>query len=526
MTKSRSIPRSAAPLAVWMLHCILSLLRWYLEKYAIWPSEIFRNRADNVAKQLVAWGQALHDAALPPTSTTNVLQAWARIDDRAGRRFSVHIDTRPIAGMAQADITLAREAATALLGLPWELLHDGSSFLFQGAQPTRVRRRLPNTQGRSVPVVAPPIRILLITARPEDEACDYIDHRASALPLVEAMEALGGLVQLHILSPATLPALRKELDRARQAGTPYHVVHFDGHGVYNRQVGLGGLCFEQPQDEARLERRGHSTVYTDALGPLLKGHRIPLVFLEACQSALAEAATDSVATALLQEGVASVVAMSHSVLVETARRFVAQFYRALTQGERIGSAMLVGQRHLKDDTLRSHIFGAGELRLEDWFVPVLFQEKNDPQLFQRLPTPQTRDDFLARRKALLGALPPEPATGFVGRSRELLALERLLRYQRYAVIRGQGGEGKTALAAEFARWWVRSQQIERAVFVSVESHFSLKFGVHFMLLLIRVDCHVNVKHPVEAASCRLNCGWKPQLQRRVSSSGVASVHES
>ena len=38
------------------------------------------------------------------------------------------------------------------------------------------------------------------------------------------------------------------------------------------------------------------------------------------------------------------------------------------------------------------------------------------------------------------------------------------------MIRGQGGEGKTALAAEFARWMVRSQQIRRAAFVSVETH--------------------------------------------------------
>ena len=38
------------------------------------------------------------------------------------------------------------------------------------------------------------------------------------------------------------------------------------------------------------------------------------------------------------------------------------------------------------------------------------------------------------------------------------------------MIRGQGGEGKTALAAEFARWMVRSHQVRRAAFVSVESH--------------------------------------------------------
>jgi tetratricopeptide (TPR) repeat protein len=50
----------------------------------------------------------------------------------------------------------------------------------------------------------------------------------------------------------------------------------------------------------------------------------------------------------------------------------------------------------------------------------------------------------------------------------LLALQRLLREERYAVVRGQGGEGKTALAAEFARWMVRSQQMRRAAFASVE----------------------------------------------------------
>ena len=32
---------------------------------------------------------------------------------------------------------------------------------------------------------------------------------------------------------------------------------------------------------------------------------------------------------------------------------------------------------------------------------------------------------------------------------------------------GQGGEGKTALVAELARWMVRSHQIRRAAFVSV-----------------------------------------------------------
>jgi len=176
----------------------------------------------------------------------------------------------------------------------------------------------------------------------------------------------------------------------------------------------------------------------------------------------------------LKIGVASVVAMSHSVLVETARRFVEAFYEALARGARVGDAMLEGQRKLKDDTFRGRIFGAGELRLEDWFVPVLFQEKDDPQLFRTTPARQTHEDLKAAHKARLGELPAELETGFIGRSRELLALERLLRHEPYAVVRGQGGEGKTALAAELARWMVRSHQIRRAAFVSIETHSNVK----------------------------------------------------
>ncbi len=319
-------------------------------------------------------------------------------------------------------------------------------------------------------VVAPPIRILLITARPDDDACGYIDHRSSALPLVEATEALPGLVKLHLLSPPTLPALRAELERARDQQRPYHVVHFDGHGVYDPSVGLGGLCFERPEDSSKLEQGRHVTVFSDELGPLLRDHRIPLVCLDACQSAQAGQASESVASALLKVGVASVVAMSHSLLVETSRRFVEAFYGALVQGKRVGDAMLAGQRQLKDDTCRGRIFGAGELRLEDWFVPVLYQEKDDPQLFKSTPAKQTLADFQDALATRLGELPPNPETGFIGRSRELLALQRLLHQERYAVLRGQGGEGKTALAAELARWLVRSQQITRAAFVSVETH--------------------------------------------------------
>ena len=445
-------------------------LRWYLEKYAIWPSDYFRDRARKVEENLALWGQLLYREALPPEHAANVLEAWARIDGEADRRLSVKVDASLETGVPAAKVEAANEAAILLLGLPWELLHDGNAFLFQGSRPVRVRRRLPSTRALDVPILATPVRILLVTARPEDEACSYFDHRASALPLVEAMEALGGLVRLRILDPPTFPALAEELDRARRAREPYHVIHFDGHGVYDRRSNLGSVVFEDARDISKVTERRHQSIPAGELGPLLSEHCIPLVFLEACQTALAEQASESVASELLKIGVGSVVAMSHSVLVETARRFVEAFYDALVQCARVGDAMLAGQRALKDDAFRGRVFGAGELRLQDWFVPVLFQEKDDPQLFRTTLPRQTRDDVDAALGMRLGELPQEPETGFVGRSRELLALQRLLRFEPYAVVRGQGGEGKTALAAEFARWMVRSQQFRRAAFVSVEVH--------------------------------------------------------
>ncbi len=38
-------------------------LRWYLEKYAVWPSEYFHDRARKVEESLVEWGRLLYAAA-------------------------------------------------------------------------------------------------------------------------------------------------------------------------------------------------------------------------------------------------------------------------------------------------------------------------------------------------------------------------------------------------------------------------------------------------------------------------------
>jgi tetratricopeptide (TPR) repeat protein len=470
--KGRSISSRRYPFKAPLGPVELGELRWYIERYHQWPTGVFKARANKTEGALPGWGQALYAAALGGESAREPLEEWRR--QGGGRRFSVEVDFEPPEGTGAEETALMREAASDLLALPWEILHDGDGYLSQGGNGVRVRRRLPNRK-RTPPAEAKlPIRALLLSPRPEiDEdgnQVGYLDHRSSALPLVQAMENLGeGLVRVDMLRPPTFPALKEALQRAQKADDPYEIVHFDGHGVYDRRVGLGALCFEDPRDSDKLGQRRLQLVHANELAAQLRDYGVPLVVLDACQTA--QAVKDpqaSVAAKLLEEGVGSVVAMSHSVLVETARRFVEPFYRALAEGERVGDAMLAGQEALYGDPYRFKIMGAGDLELQDWFVPVLYQDVDDPQLFS-VRVGEAADRLAAKRRELkLGQLPPPPEHTFVGRSRALLGLERLLEQENYAVVRGSGGLGKTALAVELARWLVRSGRFERAAFVSVE----------------------------------------------------------
>jgi hypothetical protein len=68
---------------------------------------------------------------------------------------------RRLFGEEPVGLRAANEAASLLLSLPWELLHDGRGFLFHGKNPVRVRRRLPNRHPQETKPRALPIRILL-----------------------------------------------------------------------------------------------------------------------------------------------------------------------------------------------------------------------------------------------------------------------------------------------------------------------------------------------------------------------------
>jgi hypothetical protein len=181
----------------------LNDLEWYLEKYSIWPIGVFQKKAARIEDQFPKWGKSLFDAAMP-SLCHHVLDGWNKITDNADRRFSVLVDDELPDGAQTDQQRQTKQAATLLLALPWELLHDGTSYVMMGAKPLTVRRQLVNRKAFDIYVAEPPVRVLLVSPRPEDDKAGYIDHRASAIPLVNALDSLGNKAELTILSPPPL----------------------------------------------------------------------------------------------------------------------------------------------------------------------------------------------------------------------------------------------------------------------------------------------------------------------------------
>ena len=126
---------------------------------------------------------------------------------------------------ARLTLRLHPEAA-ALWSLPWEYLHDGTDFL--GLNGRLLVHRMPHGLAElHPPESAPPLRILVIIAAPDDQA--ELDVERELAVMQEALDDLrrAGQVQVDYLDDATLAALQDKLSAA-----PYHVLHFTGHGAF------------------------------------------------------------------------------------------------------------------------------------------------------------------------------------------------------------------------------------------------------------------------------------------------------
>ncbi|MEO1149247.1 MAG: CHAT domain-containing protein, partial [Cyanobacteria bacterium J06638_22] len=224
----------------------------------------------------------------------------------------------------------------------------------------------------------------------------------------------------------------------------------------------------------------------DRLGLLLNQQGLGLVLLSACQSAAVagEEAMGSVAARLTQAGIPSVVAMPYSVLIHTTRDLFATFYENLVQRKGIGASLDNARRRLMTNPKRGERQRGQDripLNLEDWFIPNLYQSGVDtPLLIPPSPpyqggderqSPPAQGENAPQSPPYQGGLggsnlPPAQESGFHGRTRELWQIERaFVRGTHRITLHGFGGQGKTALACEAARWLQRTGMFQRICFV-------------------------------------------------------------
>jgi hypothetical protein len=334
----------------------LNDIRWYLEEYWKWPTDIDHDRAHQVETDLERWGRALFDALFQ--------------DRLAGRLYQQFVDH----DAARRQIIVEAQSPQ-VQRLPWELLAVDTGPLFARRQkPVSISRRVLLEYEPPIRTFDLPLRVLMVTCRPEEAG--FIDPRSIARGMLDALQPLvdEGRVVVEFLRPPTLATLDDTLRRSE-----VHIVHFDGHGVYHRQSGLGQFAFEH--DDGSLD-----LVDANRLGTLLQECGVPLMVLNACQSAQGDQTNpfSSVATRLVEAGVGGVLSMSHSVLVVTAAKFVQAFYAALVSGETVARATDEARRTLVRDARRLPLERAGQrewLDLHDWFLPVLYQQQTDAAPF-------------------------------------------------------------------------------------------------------------------------------------------------
>ncbi|WP_030643894.1 MULTISPECIES: tetratricopeptide repeat protein [Streptomyces] len=452
----------------------LEELRWYLEDYLRAPFGVYGERGPDIAERLRGWGIEVFAALL---------------GSGPARDFYL----RALSSGGALEIVVRSDSAQ-LLALPWELMTDPgrpSPLVLDGVAVTR--SLLTERLGRVVEIGGSRLRVLMVIARPDGPA--DVGYRTIARPLLERLAPVRDRVELVVLRPPTLDRLGQVLRQAHDEGRPYHIVHFDGHGSLGeadaggaRTISAGPrsgrrspLTFHGPGPRGLLtfERPGGGAelVSAERVARVLAAAQVPLVVLNACQSAtLAAQVEATVATRLLQEGAGAVLAMAYTVYTVAAAEFMAAFYERLFTGDRVSEAVAVGRRQLAVRDGRPS--PVGQLPLADWMVPVLYSSSEVvlPDMQAGRPAAGANPDPYARildravdrvtRAAARATVsdakthPPahEDADGtalvgeFIGRDGLLLRLDVAARLRHVVVLHGTAGVGKTELAKAFGRW--------------------------------------------------------------------------
>ncbi|HSK80808.1 MAG TPA: SUMF1/EgtB/PvdO family nonheme iron enzyme [Thermoanaerobaculia bacterium] len=259
---------------------------------------------------------------------------------------------------------------------PWEWLYDPHAKRFLALSVDTPLVRYPAAMAPVRPLRCTlPLRILVVAASPPGSGRIGVQQEWEALQASLQGLVNKGEVVLELLERATLPDLQRKLRKR------FHIIHFIGHGFFDRNQREGGLLFED-------EQGGGRRVTGRELGALLLGRKtVSLIILNACEGGRSDLAAPSagVAQTLALAGVPAVVAMQFKITDPAAVVFARHFYEAIAEKDPVDVAVAEA---------RQAMFSSDRNGIE-WGTPVLFLRSSDGQLFD------IRDDFWPRLWELL-----------------------------------------------------------------------------------------------------------------------------
>jgi hypothetical protein len=257
-----------------------------------------------------------------------------------------------------------------LADLPWELLCDGDTEdFFALSRQTSLVRYLDVPRASQPIAFTPPLRILAVSASPR--SLPPLDLVEETRRLEALHQQAGSGIEVRHVANASAGAVREAL-----AGDAWNVLHFMGHGTFDRTSGEGMLAFEGADGRLDLvSGRAFATKLRDL-------RSLGVVVLNACNTARAGhqgggSPFRGVATALVLGGVPAVVAMQRPISDRAAIGFSTSFYRHLARGDSIDEALTEG---------RQAIHSAAPDGCE-WATPVLFLRIPEGNVFVARPAP-------------------------------------------------------------------------------------------------------------------------------------------
>jgi hypothetical protein len=245
-----------------------------------------------------------------------------------------------------------------LAAIPWELLYDAETNIFLANDTMTALSRYIDLPFRRQDIKPDglPLKILLIISSPNDLPPLNPDKEENLIK--EALkDYIPGQINIDILTKATVREIYQKLGE-----TPYNVIHFIGHGMFEHDQGLIALMDDNGSSKL-LEDQDFANLFLGKRG-------LGLVVLNSCEGA--ETSSHKIfagmAPLLVQRGIPAVIAMQYSIRNSTSILFADSFYNALAQGNPVDMAVQSARNFISIQVGR---------KKRDFATPVLYMRAKD-----------------------------------------------------------------------------------------------------------------------------------------------------